>query len=281
MITEVNFNRSLRDINISKSIKGCEPTGCTTLEQQYNLFSKVYPYYIKKGVEVCAHNLKELDEIFRNALEVSQTMLFQTEFTFSIEKNDTYETKNFSLFKEKKTLVDFPELYYPVSIIINELLVRPHLVEFHVSTLVLLRRLYYYFPHLRPRLVNPLMILFTNISLLGTDEAKKQAAVFLYQLINKENDENINQIFSTPASETQPSRSNHYLDDYKKLLSPITSNKVFGVQALAYPADVDIVIDSKCPKLSIGYPLFKKVESGAFFTINCVVRAPLLKVSRS
>ena len=205
VIVEVHFNKTLRDIAFNKSIKDCAPTGCTSLEQQFNLFSKLYPYYIKKGVELCNSNQQELEAVFAEALEVAQAMLFQTEYTFSFEKAGVYETRNFTLLKEKQILLDFPEIYYPISIIINELLVRPNLSQFHIPALVLIRRLYYYFPDIRPKLPHALVTLFTNLALFGTEDAKKQAAIFLYQLIHKDCNEEVKALLAGPASPEQPS----------------------------------------------------------------------------
>jgi len=201
----VHFNKTLRDIAFNKNIKDCAPIGCSTLEQQYNLFSKLYPYYIKKGVELCNSNQQELEAVFADALEVAQSMLFQSDYTFSFEKAGVYETKNFTLLKEKSILLDFPEIYYPISIIINELLVRPNLAQFHTPTLVLIRRLYYYFPDIRSKLSHALVTLFTNIAIFGTDDSKKQAAIFLYQLIHKDRNEEVSRLVSGPSTPEQPS----------------------------------------------------------------------------
>lgn len=58
------------------------------------------------------------------------------------------------------------------------------------------------------------------------------------------------------------------------MLDDLTTHKVFSVQALAYPNDVDQIIDSRSPHLDIGMPLFRKVESGGFFTLNFVIKPP-------
>lgn len=188
---EAQFNRNLREISSKKSIIECAPTECGSLEQQYNLFSKLYPYYIKKGISETNTNMEKLNEIFKEALRVCELMVPQTSWQLSFSSSGAYETKTVHLLKEKHIITEFPEIYYPVSIIINELLIRPHLSQFHHSVFTLMRRLYHYFPSLRQHMAKPLMIMFTNIALFGSEEMKKLTAIFLYQLVNQEKDQRI------------------------------------------------------------------------------------------
>lgn len=187
----MQFNRILRDIELNKHIRECAPENCANLEQQYNLFSKLYPYYLKRGLTEFFRDQPRLIEMFREAISVCSKMLFQTTYRFSFEKGGVHETKTFSVNKEREVMLDFPEVYYPISILINELLIRPDLSEFHEPALTLIRRLYFNFEKIRDSLAKPIMILLTNIRMFGSEESKKQAAIFLYQLLHQVNDSNI------------------------------------------------------------------------------------------
>ena len=187
----MNFNKLLREIERTNSIAECAPSKCASLEQEYNLFSKLYPYYLKKGLAEFGTNKEKLSQLFRDAFYVCNRMLYQTTYRFSFEKGGIHETKSFSLQKERAVMLDFPEIYYPISILLNELLVRPFLTEFHEQSLVLLRRLYFNFTKLRRTLVRPILTLLTNIRMFGSEDAKKQCAIFLYQLVHQEREQEL------------------------------------------------------------------------------------------
>lgn len=197
---QAQFNRNLREIGSKKSIIECAPTDCSSLEQQYNLFSKLYPYYIKKGISETNTDPEKLNEVFKEALRVSELMVPQTSLQLSFSSSGIYETKTMHLLKEKDIITEFPEIYFPVSIVINELLIRPHLSQFHQGVFTLMRRLYHYFPSLRPHMGRPLMIMFTNIALFGSEEMKKLAAIFLYQLVHQIKDERVIQLLQPPVA---------------------------------------------------------------------------------
>lgn len=201
MITEVNFNKLLREIERTHSIAECCPNDCSSLEQQYNLFSKLYPYYLKKGLAEFGSDDKLVQQFFRDAVSVSTRMLFQTTYRVSFEKGGVHETKSFSLQKEKAVMLNFPEIYYPISILINELLIRPFLTEFHEPTLVLLRRLYFNFPNIRKSLHRPILTLLANIRIFGSEDCKKHCAIFLYQLNHPEKNEDLSDLLSQKPEE--------------------------------------------------------------------------------
>jgi hypothetical protein len=204
-VLEVQFNRILRDIPMHKGIEECAPTACISLEQQYNLFSKLYPYYLKRGVNEFVGDQAVLEKILAEACKVSNRMLFQRKYRVRFEKGGVWETKEFTVCKESVISSDFPEIYYPISVLLNELLVRPHLSQFHPMALTLIRRLYVYYPHMRNNLTRPLMLLFTNIVHFGSEECKKQAAIFLYQLIHQEKDEEIKNMATVSPKEANES----------------------------------------------------------------------------
>lgn len=144
--------------------------------------------------------------MFREAISVCNKMLFQTSYRFSFEKNGVHETKTFSVNREESVMLDFPEIYYPVSILLNELLIRPDFTEFHQAALTLIRRIYFNFDKIRESLSKPIMILMTNIRMFGNEECKKHAAIFLYQLLHQVNDSKIKELLDRkPAGDSDES----------------------------------------------------------------------------
>jgi hypothetical protein len=208
---EAKFNRILRDIPLRKSLSECVPEETTSLEEQFNQFAKLYPYYLKKAFASFGSDQITLSKVFKEAIDISLRFLYQTSYRFSFEKGGMYETRYFSLQREKEILLEFPEIYYPISILLNELLIRPVMSDFHEPTLILIRRLFHTFPDLKNRLVRPILVLLTNITLFGKEEVKKQAAIFLYQLIHQEKNQLVIDLVSQAPKDEHSSNHTRYL----------------------------------------------------------------------
>lgn len=106
------------------------------------------------------------------------------------------------------------------------------------------------------------MILLTNLCLFGTEKGKKDAAIFLYHLVNRDKVTQIIELLN---------RNDDNENKYFELLKPLLKSKYYTVKALAYPNDIDRIYTLKTLDLNIGFSLYKKIEPGAFFIINFAV----------
>lgn len=254
----------MNQIQKTGSISGCferlNKEKC--YEEEFFYFAKMFPYFFKKAFQVCYENQAKLPNLFDEAFYLLNRILFQTEYLISLQKNGIYETLSFYLIKEKLLIQNFPEIYNPVSFVINEVLIRPCLSEAQEKSLEILKRFYYIFPQQREKLYKPIMILLTNLCLFGSEKGKKEAAVFLYHLVHRDKIQPIIDLLN---------RNDEDENKYFELLKPLLKSKYYTAKALAYPNDVDRIYSLKTLDMNIGFPLYKNIEAGTFFTVNFAI----------
>lgn len=190
-VLEIQFNMAINEISKTGDIKCCfeflEKQKLKCYEEQLFLFSKLFPYFLKKAFEVCyTVHPEKISDLFDDGFSVMNKMLFQSEYQISVQKNGMYETVCYHLVKEKQILQNFVEIYNSMALLINEALIRPSMTEIQEKALEVLKRFWYYFPTRRERLYKPVMILITNLCLFGSDKGKKDATVFLYHIIQRD-----------------------------------------------------------------------------------------------
>lgn len=55
-------------------------------------------------------------------------------------------------------------------------------------------------------------------------------------------------------------------------INKLKENKYFSIKALSYPNDLDIIYKFKNLNLQIMFPYYKKIEAGAYFHYNFIVK---------
>lgn len=113
---ETKFNKNLREIEYSKSIRHCEDclTNLSTYEEQFHFFGKLYPYFFKKAFQDFTKHPQIIGGIIEEGFEIILRILFQQEYHITFEKNGVHETKVLHLVKESFIMKDFLEVYYPI-----------------------------------------------------------------------------------------------------------------------------------------------------------------------
>jgi len=86
------------------------------------------------------------------------------------------------------------------------------------------------------------------------EDELKDASVFLYQLMNQENDEEMKKILEENEN-----------------LSFLKANKSFSVKALSYPKEIDFIYTVKNLSIPIGFNNKKTIDPETSFSFNLYV----------
>lgn len=107
------------------------------------------------------------------------------------------------------------------------------------------------------------MILLTNLSLFGSEKGKKDAAIFLYHLVQRDKTQAIIDLMNSEMTDE---------NNYSELLKQLVKSKYYTTKALAYPNDIDKIFSLKSLDLSIGLSVYNMIEPGGNFCLNFVAQ---------
>ena len=202
-------------------------------------------------------NLKT-DPLFYMNFETDPMFIKQRERTAEIESNHhDYKIIPYRLTEQESTLKLSDNIYPAVAFFINTFLNYPKNIEIQRLSVTLLQRLYYNFPKFRKNIEDALMSIFSFINEDVYVENKREAAVFLYKLVNRD---------ATP--------------EFKQLLQSKNLFKSLEETVYYRPSVLnksENIIESTTPKelvIKAGFPQTKNIPSGNIYNTYIEVWKP-------
>ena len=267
---------------------------CNSIEEQLEVFTKRLPPLFKMSFDKVDEKEQAFLELARHIARIVYLMIFETRFLLRIS-NIVYETYDrrdqidplllsvelepmFLDEKEETSKVNFDthsiipyklneyelvlkscdNLYPTISLVFENLLKFPQVIEIQRICIKILQRLYNLFPKLRKSLEEPIITVLSNINKDPLDANKKEASAFLYRLIHRD---------ANPEFKLRLENKEEFNTLYINILY---EHAVLGYKENMYEStNLDLL------EVQTGFPSVTVVSAGKIFTTYIEVWKPM------
>lgn len=257
---EHQFNNNLSCLENNMLLNNClaSLSSCTDAYLQYYLFCSLFPFYFKKYIKKAKDKKTDFITIaLCECINILNKFILKTDYIISLEEEDNFEKLFVCLKKEKQIMKQFPDLIYPLSIIINEIVIIPERIELNIKAFIILKRFFFLFKTHRIKISHILSKIILNIGLFST-KCKQLKEVSYFLKIIQNNGKYYNNNFDILFDKSEN-------NEYNAIVNKILSNKYYNKKFIFNNKEDNIITSiSHMNKVITKVPLKATINSGNF-----------------